>query len=177
MRGMSRVSKRGLELLVLLDMRVYTYTTCGNLLFSSLPPSSFSLSLFSRAHVYVRDPQLHAYVHEWISRYICGRGVYRRGCGGNIRVSGAESLCRYGNGFSKTRSRWKKDGTMKKDTFFTGAQSGGSVMSLELHDITIKIPVCFPLGEVLMSCRGISKRIWRCDGGEPLSWRCWRCLR
>ena len=53
----------------------------------------------------------------------------------------------YGNGFSKTRSRWKKDGTTKKDTFFTGAQSGGSVMSLELHDITIKIPVCFPLGE------------------------------
>ena len=28
-----------------------------------------------------------------------------------------------------------------------------------------------------MSCRGISKRIWRCDGGEPLSWRyCWCCL-
>ena len=57
---MSRVSKRGLELLVLLDMRVYIYNARQP---AFLPPSlspSLSLSLFS--HVYVRDPQLHVHV-------------------------------------------------------------------------------------------------------------------
>lgn len=53
---MSRVSKRGLELLVLLDMRVYIYNARQP---AFLPPS-LSLPLFS--HVYVRDPQLHVHV-------------------------------------------------------------------------------------------------------------------
>lgn len=68
---------------------------------------------------------------------------------------------------SRRRDRGgRRTARRRKIRFSPGHKAGGSVMSLELHDITIKIPVRFPLGEVLMSCRGISKRIWRCDGGR-----------
>lgn len=126
MRGMSRVSKRGLELLVFQDMRVYTHIYICAYTHIYICIRGWLLLFFS--HTVIRDPRLHAYVRGWISwpRYICGRGVYiKRGCGGNIRVSGAGSLCRYGEWILEDAIAVQEGRTPPtKDTFFRGHKAG-----------------------------------------------------